>query len=215
MIRAVLFDLDGTLVRYPGAPFESSWGALGVAAEVGEEWDRLLARYRGRWERYPDWVQANATLLRGIEVARVARALFPPPYSPGVPEAVSQLREAGYLLGIVSSGVSLVAERVREELGLSFAVANELRVAQGRFTGEAVVHVGLGEKLAVVEHEGKRRGLSLAEIAFVGDHLNDVPVFQAVGCAVAYAPKDPEVAAAAHVVVDHFSLVPRLIHAAS
>ncbi len=215
MIRAVLFDLDGTLVRYPGVPFESSWGALGVAAGVGEEWDELLLRYRGRWELYPNWVRENAALLRGVEVARVAPALFPPPYAPGVPEAVAELRDAGYVLGIVSSGVGLVAERVREELGLSFAVANELRVEDGRFTGEAVVHVGLGDKLAVVAREGRRRGLSLREIAFVGDHLNDIPVFRAVGYAVAYAPKDPEVAQAAHAVADHFALVPRLIRGAS
>ncbi|MBC7093134.1 hypothetical protein H5T53_03895, partial [Candidatus Bipolaricaulota bacterium] len=48
MIRAVLFDLDGTLVRYQGVAFESSWGAIGIAAGVGREWDALLARYRGQ-----------------------------------------------------------------------------------------------------------------------------------------------------------------------
>jgi len=31
-IRAVFFDLDGTLVRYQGVAYESSWGAIGLAA---------------------------------------------------------------------------------------------------------------------------------------------------------------------------------------
>jgi phosphoserine phosphatase len=215
VIRAVLFDLDGTLVRYHGVAFESSWGALGVAAGVGEPWDDLLARYRGRLEEYPDWVRENASLLRGVPLARVEEALFPPPYAPGAREAVAELKEAGYVLGIVSSGVSLVADRVREELGLAFAIANELLVANGRFTGEAVVRVGLGEKRAVVEQEARQRGLSLGEIAFVGDHLNDIPVFAAVGYAIAYAPKEPEVARAAHAVVDHFRSIPELVRAAS
>ena len=215
MIRAVLFDLDGTLVRYHGVAFESSWGALGVAAGVGEPWDDLLAHYRGRLEEYPDWVRENASLLRGVPLARVEEALFPPPYAPGAREAVAELKEAGYVLGIVSSGVSLVADRGREELGLAFAIANELLVANGRFTGEAVVRVGLGEKRAVVEQEARQRGLSLGEIAFVGDHLNDIPVFAAVGYAIAYAPKEPEVARAAHAVVDHFRSIPELVRAAS
>jgi phosphoserine phosphatase len=215
VIRAVLFDLDGTLVRYHGVAFESSWGALGVAAGVGEPWDDLLAHYRGRLEEYPDWVRENASLLRGVPLARVEEALFPPPYAPGAREAVAELKEAGYVLGIVSSGVSLVADRVREELGLAFAIANELLVANGRFTGEAVVRVGLGEKRAVVEQEARQRGLSLGEIAFVGDHLNDIPVFAAVGYAIAYAPKEPEVARAAHAVVDHFRSIPELVRAAS
>lgn len=215
MIRAVFFDLDGTLVRYRGVAYESTWGALGVAAGVGREWDDLLARYRGRLELYPDWVQENAALLRGVPVSRVERAIFPPPYAPGVQEAIAELRRAGYVLGVVSSGVSLVAERVRDELGLWFAVANELVTEDGLFTGGAMVRVGLGDKLAVVEREARRLGLALGEIAFVGDHLNDIPVFQAVGYAIAYAPKEPEVAAAAQVVVHHFRPIPELVRGPS
>ncbi len=211
----MFFDLDGTLVRYHGVAFESSWGALGVAAGVGEPWDGLLAHYGGRLEEYANWVRENAALLRGVPLAHVEAALFPPPYAPGVREAVAELREAGYVLGIVSSGVSLVADRAREELGLAFAIANELLVADGRFTGEAVVRVGLGEKRAVVEQVARQRGLSLGEVAFVGDHLNDIPVFAAVGYAIAYAPKEPEVARAAHAVVDHFRSIPELVRAAS
>lgn len=215
MIRAVFFDLDGTLVRYPGVAFESTWGALGVAAGVGGLWDELLHRYRGRPDEYPDWVKENAALLRGVPVARVLPTLFPPPYALGAPEALTQLRRAGYTLGIVSSGVSLVAERVREDLSLSFAVANELLTADGQFTGEAVVRVGLADKLGVVEQQARRLGLPLSEIAFVGDHLNDIPVFEAVGQAIAYAPKAPEVAAAAHAVVHHFQPIPELVRAQS
>ncbi len=215
MIRAVFFDLDGTLVRYEGVAFESSWGALGVAAGVGLQWDELLARYRGRLERYPDWVRENAALLRGVPVARVLPALFPPPYAPGARDAIRELKRSGHLLGIVSSGVSLVADRVKEELGLAFAVANELLTADGVFTGEAVVRVGLGDKQAVVAREARRLGLSLEEIAFVGDHLNDIPVFGAVGYSIAYAPKEPEVAAAAKAVVHHFRPIPELLRGSS
>lgn len=211
MIRAVFFDLDGTLVRYPGVPYESSWGAIGTAAGLGLEWERILERYLGKPHLYPDWVRANASLLRGVPVAKVARGIFPPPYPPGAPEAVAALRSRGLVLGIVSSGVGLVADRVREELGLDFAVANELLVEDGVFTGKAVIQVGLGDKRSVVEREARRRGLDLSEVAFVGDHVNDIPVFQTVGYAIAYAPKAPEVAAAAHAVVEDFATIPELL----
>ena len=211
MIRAVFFDLDGTLVRYAGVAYESSWGAIGLAAGVGREWDELLQRYRGQPDRYPEWVRENAALLRGIPVSKVTTQIFPPPYAPGVREAVGKLRKMGLILGIVSSGVSLVAQRVKEELGMDFFVANELVVADGIFTGEAVVRVGLGDKLQVVEKEANRLGLKLGEIAFVGDHINDIPVLRAVGLGIAYCPKDPAVAEAAHFVTEDFREIPAFL----
>ncbi|MCS7239858.1 MAG: HAD family phosphatase [Candidatus Bipolaricaulota bacterium] len=207
-IRAVFFDLDGTLVRYHGVAYESSWGAIGLAAGVSAEWDSLLERYRGQPDRYPDWVRENARLLRGIPVRKVAEKIFPPPYAPGVPETIAALKQKGLILGIVSSGVSLVAERVKDELGLDFSVANELVVVGETFSGEAVVRVGLADKLLAVRREAQRLGLHLREIAFVGDHLNDIPVLRRVGKGIAYAPKDPAVAKAARFMTEDFREIP-------
>ncbi|MGQ9699960.1 MAG: HAD family hydrolase [Candidatus Bipolaricaulaceae bacterium] len=210
-IRAVLFDLDGTLVRYQGVAYESSWGAIGRAAGVREKWDELLHQYQGRPDRYPQWVQENARLLRGIPVHQVTKQIFPPPYAPGVPETIPLLKERGLLLGIVSSGVALVAARVKEELSLDFFVANELIIADGIFTGEAVIRVGLADKLQAVQAEARRWNLDLQEIAFIGDHLNDIPILKSVGLGIAYAPKEAAVAQAARFVVHDFRQIPGLL----
>jgi phosphoserine phosphatase len=50
--------------------------------------------------------------------------------------------------------------------------------------------------------------LELGEIAFVGDHLNDIPVLRAVGLGIAYCPKDPAVAEAARFVTEDFREIP-------
>jgi len=213
-IRAVFFDLDGTLVRYQGVDFESSWGALGVAAGLKEEWDALLAKYLGRPEGYPDWVRENASLLRGLPLSRVAPKLLPPPYPPGVKEAIRALKEKGLILGIVSSGVGLVAQWVKEDLGLDFSVANELLVEEGRFTGQAVIKVDLWNKLEVTAGQAARYGLDLGQLAFVGDHINDVPVLEAVGCGIAYAPKHRAVMEKARFVTEDFREIPGFIERA-
>lgn len=210
-IRGVFFDLDGTLVRYHGVDFESSWGAIGVAAGLAAEWHRVQERYLPHPELYDRWLKANAELLAGRPVGPILERLLPPPYPAGVRETVEALRARGMILGIVSSGLSLVADYVKKDLGFHFAVANVLEVEDGRFTGEARLHVPLWKKDEVVRRVAAEHGLSPDEIAFVGDNFNDIPVFRTVALGIAYAPKDPRVADAAHAVTYEFKEIPLLI----
>lgn len=209
-LRAVLFDLDGTLVRYRGITFESSWGAIAAAAGVAESSRRLLEEYLPRHDAYAEWVRRDAALLRGIEVADVTRAIFPPPLADGVREAIDALR-GRFLMGIVSSGVGLVAERVRADLGLDFAVANELGVHDGRFTGDGRSHVDLWAKADVVRGIAGEHSIGLHEICYVGDHLNDLPVMEIVGLGIAVHAKDPALEAASDCVASSFFEIPALI----
>jgi len=209
-IKAVIFDLDGTLVRYQGVEFESSWGAIGVAAGVKKEWDQLLGEYLSRKGAYAEWMQENARLLAGIPVEKLDSGLFPPPYAVGVPNAIEQLR-GSYRLGILSSGVDLVADRVRLELGLDFAVANRLLVSGGRFTGATETVVDLWEKAKVMRRLAERQGLALHEICYVGDHINDLPVMQIVGASIAYNPKDERLEKIADVVTSDFARIPAIL----
>ncbi len=210
-IRAVFFDLDGTLVRYRGVDFESSWGAIGVAAGLEREWKELQRRYLPHPELYDRWLQENARLLAGRAAEPILRKLLPPPYPPGAREAIAALRARRLFLGILSSGVSLVADHVAADLGLDMALANVLVVRDGVFTGEAVLRVPLWRKAEVLLDELGKLGLPPEEVAFVGDNVNDIPVFRAVGLGIAYAPKDPAVAEAAHRVTEDFSRIPEFI----
>ena len=211
-LDAIVFDLDGTLVRYHGVDFESSWGAVADAAGVGDASRRLLETYLPRRDAYPEWLREEARLLAGIPVRSVEACIFPPPYAHGVPQAIDALRGL-YPLGILSSGVSLVADRVAEELGLDFAIANHLDVEHGRFTGTSRTSVDLWSKADALERLACERAWSLERICFVGDHLNDVPVLERVGLAIAANPKDDALVDAADYVIRDFEELPALIHA--
>jgi phosphoserine phosphatase len=212
VIKAVIFDLDGTLVRYHGVEFESSWGAIAAAAGKQADSERLLAEFLPRRDAYSEWVAQDALLLAGLPVDEVARKIFPPPYAAGAREAVEQLR-GRYRLGILSSGVDLVADYVRDDLGLDFAMANHLEIADGRFTGASETRVDLWHKADVLRRIATAEDVGLSEICFVGDHLNDVPVMQLVGLAIAFNPKDATLEHAAAYVTDDLARVPDLIAA--
>jgi phosphoserine phosphatase len=211
-IDAVIFDLDGTLVRYHGVDFESSWSALAVAAGVSDRSKQLFREYFPRKDAYAEWVIEEAKLLKGISATYVASQLFPPPYACGVEEAVAQL-QGNYLMGILSSGVDLVANRVAQDLGLSFAWANRLTVVDGCFAGTSEIVVDLWSKADVLTRLASEYGLDLQRVCFVGDNVNDLAVMQRVGLAIAANPKDDSLREVADHVITDFAVLPELIRA--
>jgi phosphoserine phosphatase len=213
-LSAVVFDLDGTLVRYRGVDFESSWGALAHGAGVGDASRALLAEYLPRRDAYAEWVARDAALLAGISVDRVAEHLFPAPYAVGVREAVERLR-GRYRLGILSSGVDLVAEWVRRDLEFDFALANHVEVVDGRFTGVGETRVDLWGKAEALRSLLVEHGWTPSEICYVGDHVNDVPAMQLAGLAIAANPKDRSLVEVCAHVIEDFSALPALVDAFS
>jgi 3-deoxy-D-manno-octulosonate 8-phosphate phosphatase (KDO 8-P phosphatase) len=67
--------------------------------------------------------------------------------------------------------------------------ARELDVAE--------VHLGIADKRACLEEVCRRAGVSLAEAAFVGDDLGDIPAMRACGFSAAPADAAPETRSAA------------------
>jgi len=143
-------------------------------------------------------------------VEEITAKIFPPPYATGAREAIAALR-GRYTMGILSSGVDLVADRARQELGLDFCVANRLLIEDGRFTGESETVVDLWKKADVMKEIAAKHHLDLSEICFVGDHMNDVPVMRIVGLSIAMDPKDKELERIADYVVPDFTGIPQII----
>jgi len=209
-IDAVVFDLDGTLVRYLDVEFESSWGAVAAAAGVAAASRRLLCEYLPRRGAYAEWVAKDAALLTGIAVEQVTGRIFPPPYATGVRTAVAALR-GRHRLGILSSGVDFVADWVREDLRFDLSVANHIEIEDGRFTGKSETRVDLWAKDEAMRRIAAEQGIPLPRICFVGDHVNDLSVMRIVGLAIAANPKDPQVCEAADYIIDDFTELPALV----
>ncbi len=212
-IKAVIFDLDGTLVRYRGVEFESSWGAIAAAVGKQDESERILEKYLERRDAYQKWVELDAALLTGVPVEEITSKIFPPPYAVGVREAIQSLH-GKYIIGILSSGADLVANRACQDLDLDFSVANRLIIEDGHFTGKGETVVDLWKKADGMREIAAKHKLALSEICFVGDHMNDVPVMRIVGLSIAVDPKDKELERIADHVVSDFTTIPQILEAA-
>jgi YrbI family 3-deoxy-D-manno-octulosonate 8-phosphate phosphatase len=118
------------------------------------------------------------------------------------------LTDAGMYYG--PDGEVLKKFNTRDGLGL--ARAREAGIAVAIISGEdsAIVHAraaklkiddvfcGAANKRLAVDELCARHGLSLTEVAFIGDDLNDLPALECVGLACAVADAAEPVQAAAH-----------------
>lgn len=202
-IRLIVFDLDGTLVKYENSLWYGSWDAIGYAAGLKEEFDSLTSYYLPRVELYEEWANANARLLRGLSVKDVEKRVFPPPYSRGVKETVPLLAKE-YKTMILSSGADMVAERVCKELGIESFISNRLLKKDGLFTGSAVCDVPLEGKIDKLREITREFGIPLSDVCAVGDNENDIEMLCSVGLGIAFEPRTDQVRKSAKFVIDDF-----------
>ncbi len=85
------------------------------------------------------------------------------------------MERAGLIIGIITTEqTKLVAQR-----------AKKLKITE--------VHQGTWDKLGVLQEMGTRHGVSLQEMAFIGDDINDLKALQAVGFSASPANARPEI----------------------
>jgi phosphoserine phosphatase len=171
-LKAVIFDLDGTLT-----PVRSVWQY--IHEELGT-WDShgypsLQAFLAGEID-YLEFAQRDAAAWAGISRRHIEELVARIPLRPGAHETVCALRRLGCRVAILSSGLDILAERVRRLCGCDFALANRLVFRDDTLTGEVEVKVGWHGKPEGLRDICRYFGTDPAETAAVGDGVGDAPL---------------------------------------
>jgi phosphoserine phosphatase len=126
--------------------------------------------------------------------------------TPGGSTLVATMRAHGAYTCLVSGGFTLFTRAVAAKVGFQENRANELIVADGKFTGQVKEPIlGRAAKLATLVDLTESFDLDDIDTLVVGDGANDLAMIQAAGLGVAYHAK-PAVAAAAAARIDHGDL---------
>jgi len=137
--------------------------------------------------------------------------------NPGAATLIEAARRRGVKTAVVSGGFTFFTERLREKLGLDFALANRLEVKDGKLTGEVLGEIVDGRvKARFLRETCARLGIGPDQAVAVGDGANDLPMMMEAGLGVAYHAK-PKVRARAHWAINYNGLeavVPALTLAA-
>jgi phosphoserine phosphatase len=182
--RLIVLDVDSTLVR--GEVIDELAARAGRAAEVA----RITASAMNGELDFAESLRARVAVLAGLPVEVLDEVREHLVLTPGARTLIRTLQRLGFKCGIVSGGFSQITDPLAEMLGLDFAAANTLEVADGKLTGGLV-----GD---IVDRAGKARalarfaaqyGIPLDQTVAVGDGANDLDMLNTAGLGIAFNAK--------------------------
>lgn len=173
-----IFDIEGVLVD--GEFLPEIAGRLGKKEQVLE---LTLKGIRGEidWET---GLNLRIDAIKGAsydECVEVAKNLQ---LMEGAPGLIKALKREGWRLTAVSGGFSLLADRVKTELGIDFVFSNQLVFEDGKLEGVKLnVKANKAEALAnLIETLGEPKEKTMAVV----DGANDLKLFEIAGIRIAF-----------------------------
>jgi phosphoserine phosphatase len=182
--RLVVMDVDSTLVQ--GEAIELLAARAGVLDQVAA---LTAAAMRGELD-FADALRQRVGLLAGLPVAALDEVRGLLTLTPGARTLVRTLKRLDYRFAIVSGGFTQLTDHLVEQLGIDYAAANTLEVADGRLTGALVGPViDRAGKAAALRRFATQAGVPLSQTVAVGDGANDLDMIAAAGLGVAFNAK--------------------------
>ena len=171
----VTLDLDGTLL-----PRDTVFAAIlrdaGHAADA-EETDQ--AYFDGRMT-LEECFWAQWRLIQPLTLADMHRALRKADWLPGIAEGVRRLKDADLRVCLLTDQPSTCTDFLGR-WGLTDAICSPVTVHEGRQTAIDARF----DKLANLRLKLAESGIPQERVCHVGNGVNDIPVFRAVGASVA------------------------------
>ncbi len=195
-MKLVIFDLDGVLVDIVG-----SWKLLHRA--FGKNNEANFQKYLKGKIDYKEFMRTDIALWNRVNIKQIKHILDSVPIITTAPKLIKELKRAGCKTAIISSGLSILADRVQETLKIDYSYANKLLTdKEGWLTGEGIEAVALDRKNVVLRKLVDDLKIDLKDCAVIGDSRFDVSLFREVGLSIAFNAKDDEVQKAADLVIE-------------
>lgn len=194
-------DMDSTLIQIEC--IDEIAGMLGLKDKVAAITERSMA---GELD-FSQSLRERVALLAGLKETTL-KVVYEKKVklNPGAKELVAACQAKGVKIGLISGGFTYFTNRLKQELGLDYAIANTLEVVNGRLTG--MVKGDIIDAQAKADWLLKLRGelgLRPDQVFATGDGANDLKMLAAAGVGIAYHAK-PVVRHQAHVALSYSGL---------
>jgi phosphoserine phosphatase len=182
--RLVVMDMDSTLIQIEVID------ELARIAGVGEQVALITERAMNGELDFPAALRERVALLQGLSATALEEVYHNIPFTPGAKTLIRVLKRLGFKTAIISGGFSYFADRIKDDLGLDYAYANELEIVDGLVTGRVIGQVvDGGRKAELLEEIAAKEGVTLDQAIAIGDGANDLPMLGKAGLGIAFNAK--------------------------
>ena len=199
MIKLVVFDLDNVIID--GEAIDE----IGKLANVEEDIAEITEKAMQGEIDFETSIKDRVQLLEGTSIEDIEKVADDLPLMPGAEETITCLKNKDVDVAIISGSFDVVAEKIKDKLGVDAVYTNSFTVEDGKLTGEVTGPLVSGSKLDVLKDHVEKADISLEEVVAVGDGANDISMIESAGCGIAFNAKD-SVKEIADIIVDEKDL---------
>ncbi|WP_296853301.1 phosphoserine phosphatase SerB [uncultured Methanobrevibacter sp.] len=184
MIKLVVFDLDNVIID--GEAIDEIGKLANVEDEIAEITEKAM---QGEID-FETSIKDRVKLLEGTSIEEIEKVADELPLMPGAEETIKALKEKDLDVAIISGSFDVVAEKVKDKLGVDAVYTNSFSVEDGKLTGEVTGPLVSESKLDVLKDHVEKAEITLDDVVAVGDGANDISMIESAGCGIAFNAKD-------------------------
>jgi phosphoserine phosphatase len=180
-MRLVVMDVDSTLIT--SEVIDLLAARAGCADEIAKITNAAM---RGDLD-FAVSLRERVAMLAGLDVSVLDDVRRDLRLAPGARTLVRTLHRLGYRCGIVSGGFTRITDSLAAELGIDYAAANTLEIADGKLTGRLTEPIiDRPGKADALRRFAAQAGVPLSQTVAVGDGANDLDMIAAAGLGIAF-----------------------------
>jgi len=186
--KLIIFDIDGTITKHI-----SSWRYIHEKLGL---WYDLAYRYQEKFLAgkisYREFCELDAAHWKGMPEKKIRAIFQKAPYVKNAKRYLRNLKEMGFRLVAISTGLQYIADRIKKELGFHYVLSNRLISRKGILTGKVKINITHGAKGKILRRILKRFRVKPEEVIVVGDSSGDIPLVKNSGYSIAFNSSDRE-----------------------
>ncbi|WP_022941004.1 phosphoserine phosphatase SerB [Psychromonas hadalis] len=180
----VLMDMDSTTIQI------ECIDEIARLHGVGEQVSAVTAlAMQGKLD-FNESLRSRVSKLENMPVSVLQEVADNMPLMPGLQLLIAGLKKVGWKVAIASGGFNYFADRLKQDHGFDYTIANTLEIEDDKLTGKVVGEIVNADiKARTLKELAKQYAIPMSQTIAIGDGANDLMMMEASAMGIAIHAK--------------------------